>query len=187
VTFQDFREYLYQFAWFWPGLLVTGVLGVVLGRPVGRALKVHALIAMCLVISIGLIVSATLTPSREAVRFGTVGLGSCDFSRVSPPSWAEFLSLGDPTFNVLLFIPLGMAIGFFPLGRRQLILAAGAAALPLVIETIQLVAKGLDRACQSEDVVDNLTGLVVGLGVGLVIRLVANWVNAHDPEGGPSS
>jgi hypothetical protein len=49
------------------------------------------------------------------------------------------------------------------------------------------VAKGLDRACQSEDVVDNLTGLVVGLGVGLVIRLVANWVNAHDPEGGPSS
>ncbi len=47
-----------------------------------------------------------------------------------------------------------------------------AIALPFAIETIQLLLPVLDRACESADVVDNLTGLVIGLGGGVV----AGWL-----------
>ena len=35
--------------------------------------------------------------------------------------------------------------------------------MPFLIEAVQLVATPLGRVCQSGDVVDNLTGLVIGL------------------------
>ena len=42
----------------------------------------------------------------------------------------------------------------------------GAALLPLTIESIQLAATPLGRACQGGDVVDNLLGLALGLAAG---------------------
>ena len=38
--------------------------------------------------------------------------------------------------------------------------------LPIVIETIQAVVPALGRVCQSGDVVDNWTGLALGLAIG---------------------
>jgi len=171
--FHDFIAYLADYAWFWPGVATSIVLGIVLSRRVARALKVRRTVAMTLLLSLGLIASATLTPSREAVRFGTIGSGSCDLGRIGPASLAELLAFGDPTLNVLLFIPLGVVIGLFPASRRKVVLVVAALALPFAIETIQLLARGLDRACQSSDVSDNLTGLVIGLVVGLVVGVVA--------------
>lgn len=171
--FHDFIAYLADYAWFWPGVATSIVLGIVLSRRVARALKVRRTVAMTLLLSLGLIASATLTPSREAVRFGTIGSGSCDLGRIGPASLAELLAFGDPTLNVLLFIPLGVVIGLFPASRRKVVLVVAALALSPAIETIQLLARGLDRACQSSDVSDNLTGLVIGLVVGLVVGVVA--------------
>lgn len=171
--FHDFIAYLADYAWFWPGVATSIVLGIVLSRRIARALKVRRTVAMTLLLSLGLIASATLTPSREAVRFGTIGSGSCDLGRIGPASLAELLAFGDPTLNVLLFIPLGVVIGLFPASRRKVVLVVAALALPFAIETIQLLARGLDRACQSSDVSDNLTGLVIGLVVGLVVGVVA--------------
>jgi len=171
--FHDFIAYLADYAWFWPGVATSIVLGIVLSRRVARALKVRRTVAMTLLLSLGLIASATLTPSREAVRFGTIGSGSCDLGRIGPASLAELLAFGDPTLNVLLFIPLGVVIGLFPASRRKVVLVVAALALPFAIETIQLLTRGLDRACQSSDVSDNLTGLVIGLLVGLVVGVVA--------------
>ena len=171
--FHDFIAYLADYAWFWPGVATSIVLGIVLSRRVARAFKVRRTVAMTLLLSLGLIASATLTPSREAVRFGTIGSGSCDLGRIGPASLAELLAFGDPTLNVLLFIPLGVVIGLFPASRRKVVLVVAALALPFAIETIQLLTRGLDRACQSSDVSDNLTGLVIGLLVGLVVGVVA--------------
>lgn len=171
--FHDFIAYLADYAWFWPGVATSIVLGIVLSRRVARALKARRTVAMTLLLSLGLIASATLTPSREAVRFGTIGSGSCDLGRIGPASLAELLAFGDPTLNVLLFIPLGVVIGLFPASRRKVVLVVAALALSPAIETIQLLARGLDRACQSSDVSDNLTGLVIGLVVGLVVGVVA--------------
>ena len=173
MTLDDLREYLEDFAWFWPGVFVSLALGIVFGRWLGRALRISRAVASLLIVGAGLIVSATLTPSREALTQGAVGSGTCEIARVGPASIAELLSFGDPTFNVLLFVPLGLAIGLVPASRRMAALAAVALILPFAIETIQLLATGLGRACQSSDVADNLTGLVIGLVIGVLARRVS--------------
>jgi hypothetical protein len=73
-----------------------------------------------------------------------------------------------------MFVPLRAAIGLVPRSRRKAAIVIAAIALPFGIETIQLLVPALDRACESADVVDNLTGLAIGLGGGVVAgRLVA--------------
>ena len=178
MTPQEFREYIAEFAWFIPGVVISVIVAVVLGGAVARTARVNRAVAMLLIVSLGVILSATLTPSLDALRFGMVGTDTCDLSRIGPASWDELRQFGDPTFNVLLFVPLGLATGFFPLSRRQAVLVLLEAALPVVIELIQLVATGLDRACQSADMADNLTGLVVGLAAGVVASGVARLVFA---------
>ena len=49
--------------------------------------------------------------------------------------------------------------------------------LPASIELIQLLVPPLGRECQSADVIDNLTGLVVGLAAGVVARLLAGMLD----------
>jgi glycopeptide antibiotics resistance protein len=170
VTFDDFRDYLGDFAWFWPGTVITIVLGIMLGPLVAKALRIRWAVAVLLVLGLGLIVSATLTPSREALRFGILGSGSCDLQRIGIASIADLVGLEDPTFNVLLYVPLGVAIGLVPTTSRLVGLIVAAIALPFAIETIQMVVISLDRACQSADISDNLTGLVIGLAIGVVVR-----------------
>jgi hypothetical protein len=141
---------------------------------------------MMLILGLGLIASATLTPSREALRFGAVGTGTCDLGRIGIASIRDLIDLRDPTFNVLLYVPLGLAIGLFPWSRSKVALALAGIALPFVIEAIQLVAIGLDRACQSADISDNLTGLVIGLVVGTVIAWLRRCVSdPHTPDRAP--
>ena len=170
MSLDDLREYLADFAWFWPGVLISLALGIVFGRRLGRALRISRALATALILGVGLIASATLTPSREALTQGAIGTGTCQIGRIGPASIVELLSFGDPTFNVLLFVPLGVALGLLPVSRRMAALVIAAVILPFAIETIQLLATGLGRGCQSSDVADNLTGLVIGLVIGLVGR-----------------
>ena len=151
-----------------PGIALSIALAFVLCIPVGRALGIASLNAWLLVFGFGLIVAATLTPSREALAEGVNGTGVCDLSRFTPASIDQILSYDEISLNVFLFIPLGIAIGFVPPRSYLLELIVVAATLPILIETIQLIVTQLDRACQSGDVVDNLTGLAIGLIVGLV-------------------
>jgi uncharacterized membrane protein (Fun14 family) len=186
VTFHDFREYLADFAWFWPGIGISIVLGIVLSARVGPALRVSRAVATVLLLAVGLIASATLTPSREALRFGAIGRGTCDLGRIGFAPISDLLEFGDPLFNVLLFVPLGIAIGFLPSSTPKAVLVASALAFPFAIETIQLLATGLDRACQSADVSDNLTGLVIGLAVGIAARRLRGSAMKGNGNGGPS-
>jgi hypothetical protein len=180
VSLDDLREYLADFAWFWPGVLVSLALGILFGRWLGRALLISRALATALILGVGLIASATVTPSREALTQGAVGPGTCQIGRVGPASVAELLSFGDPTFNVLLFVPLGLAIGLVPASRRMAVLAVAAVILPFAIETIQLLATGIGRACQTSDVADNLTGLVIGLVIGVAARRLTRSASPID-------
>ena len=62
-----------EYAGFLPGLAVSFVLSLALAAPVGRILAISWLNAWALLMALGIIVSATLTPSRAALEFGTGG------------------------------------------------------------------------------------------------------------------
>ena len=159
--------------WFLPGVVIWVAVALVAGGRVGRALGVRRAVAFALIASLGIILSATLTPLRGALAFGTVGSGSCDLSRVGFAPLRDLLRPNEASLNVLMFVPLGVSIGLLPRSRLKVAIVVAAIVLPFAIETTQLLVLWLDRACQSADVVDNLTGLAIGLGGGVAVRRLA--------------
>jgi hypothetical protein len=105
--------------WFVPGAAISLVVGLAVSGPVGRALGVTRFVALVLVLSLGLVLSATLTPQREALLDGASGSGGCDFSRVTFASVAFYGAENDAGENILMFIPLGAAVAVIPDRRRR--------------------------------------------------------------------
>ena len=158
--------------WFLPGFAISVVVGYLVRHRAARLLGASPLLGWALIVSLGIVASATLTPLHEAAFEGGVQTTGCDFSRVGLASLEDILELGDTFLNILLFIPLGAALGLLPRSRRKAWLTLGGLALPFVIETTQLIATPLDRACQSADIVDNVSGLLIGLVIGSVAGLL---------------
>jgi VanZ like family len=168
------------FPWLLPGMAVTVAVSIALAGPVGRRLSARPGVAWTLLMSLGIILSVTLTPTREALDLGAVGTGTCDLTRIALPPLGALLTVNDTSLNVLLFFPLGVAIAFIPRPRPMVFAAVAAITLPFAIETTQLLVPWLQRTCESADVVDNLLGLGIGLGAGL---LVASLLRRHgDPR-----
>ncbi len=69
---------------------------------------------------------------------------------------------------------------------RKVAVLLGAFALPIVIETVQLLATSLDRACQTSDISDNLTGLVIGLVAGVLVRGIVDFGRGGQEVGDPT-
>jgi VanZ like family len=159
--------------WLIPGVALSMAIGLLASRPVGRWLAVGRPLAWAIVVGFGLIVSATLTPLRGGPDLQAVGIGTCDVSRIGPAPIGQLVHVDETSLNVALFIPLGIAIGLVRTSRARTALILGSIALPFAIEAIQLLAPILDRGCQSSDVVDNLTGLAVGLVIGTGLRMLA--------------
>jgi glycopeptide antibiotics resistance protein len=160
--------------WFLPSLLVSIAVGLGLNQRVASALAVSRMIATAAIVSLGLILSATLTPYKGAIALHATGSGSCAFLRVGLASPNELMavSVNDTLLNVVLFVPLGLAIGLARRSRYAVPLVVAGIALPFAIEAIQLLAPSLARACESADVFDNLTGLVLGLVAGALLARV---------------
>ena len=139
-------------------LLISLVLGV------GLFAAAPPAVAFLLVLSLSGIVALTLTPGDDA--FSRFNFADC-FVRVARPIGLErLLNFGGRGLNVLVFVPLGAAIAALPRSRTKLALLAGALVMPFLIEGIQYYFSALDRSCSTLDVVDNLTGLIVGLIIG---------------------
>lgn len=165
--------------WLVPGVVLSLAVASLASARVGRALGVPRASAMLLVASVGWIVAATLTPISSIDRRLSA---NCDFSRLGPPSPSDLTSVNDTSLNVLLFVPLGIALVLVVRRPWSLLLVAAAVAAPVLIEALQLWLPALRRGCQSADVVDNLLGLAVGLCMGAAITL-AGW--AWSPRRGP--
>jgi hypothetical protein len=162
------RAYAAALPWFAPGLILSFAVGLPLSGPVSRVLRTRRSVAYLLIVSLGAIVAATLPPGPAGFdRIGTA-IGACDLERRGLATAHDYLSVSEVSLNVLLFIPLGVAVALLPWSRRTIVVAAAAFALPVAIEAAQLVVPFLGRQCQSGDVIDNLLGLVVGLVVGAV-------------------
>lgn len=166
------RGFLSEVPGFLPGVAASLVIALLAAGRVATALRANRLLAFCLVVSIGAILAATLTPNTGSFE-PPPGTTFCDLSRVSPAPLAELLSLhGEPSLNALLCLPLGLVIGLLPRSAGKIVLLAGALALPAVIEVLQGLLTLLNRSCSSADVVDNLTGLAVGV----VLGSAAGWL-----------
>ncbi len=118
--------------WFLPGVGVSVAIGLLLGKPIGRALGVGRNAAAALVLSTGIILSATLTPLRWAIDFGATGSGVCDLSRLSlaPLGAAPLVPRGGPECPDVHASRGGRSVCFRGLVEGGV--AAAAIALPFV-------------------------------------------------------
>jgi len=164
------RWFVETVPWFLP-VLVLGLLAAALSAArIARWARIQPIVAFLLVVSVGLIVAATLTPLETALADGVASSGTCDMERASWAPLSMYLRPTGAALNVLLFIPLGMALGMLPRRRRWTTIAIVVGLVsPLVVEGTQLLVPALGRGCQAADVVDNTTGFLIGLLAGRVL------------------
>jgi glycopeptide antibiotics resistance protein len=161
-------QWVAQLPWLIPGCLLAIVVSTLASSRVAHWLGCGRPVAWALLMSVGVIVAGTLTPLAAGSALERSHPGSCDLSRIGPPSFQQLLGPGDALGNILMLVPLGFVIAVLPRSRRKAAVLLCAAAFPVVIEATQLLVIPLGRACESADVVDNLTGLVLGLAAGAV-------------------
>jgi hypothetical protein len=187
---QEVGRILRAYPGFIPGAVLSLVVATVTSRAAARSLRTGRGLAFTVLLGLGLILSATLAPSPDALRDGLgggesdAGRARCDFRRLWPASPRDLLAINETSFNVLLFVPLGAAVALLPRSRRRAAIIVSTAALPFAIEATQLLLPSIGRACQGSDVADNLTGLALGAIVGTVggrlIRRAAAIPNQHE-------
>lgn len=156
---------------FLPGMLLTLAVAALGSRPLARVARIRPALAALLIVGVGLIVSATLTPLRDVLEDGAVSSGTCDLRRVGWAPLAMYLRPTGAALNVVLFLPLGVGLGLLPSGRSwtRVVLALGLLS-PFLVEGTQLLARSLGRGCEAADIVDNLTGVVLGILLGRLVR-----------------
>lgn len=166
--------------WVVPGVLITLVLSVACSGVVARWMRLPRALGWLLLFSTGVILSGTLTPLGPDYRAGPDADRSCDFSRIGLAPLAEIAKPTDVLLNILMFIPLGFAISVAPWSFRKAAILLVALALPILIESIQLVVSPIARGCQTADVADNLTGLVIGFLAGVLASSIHDTVARKD-------
>ena len=160
------HDFLNAVPGFLPGLGVSALVALGAAHRVASALTARWLLAFGLLVSVGAILAATLTPNVGGLEPPPSNV-FCDLTRLGLAPLDELLSLNsEPSLNVLLFLPLGLAMGLLPRSAGKVALLAGAIALPAAVEFLQGVLVPLNRSCSSADVVDNLTGLAAGFALG---------------------
>ncbi|WP_041546931.1 MULTISPECIES: VanZ family protein [unclassified Nocardioides] len=133
-----------------------------------------------LVWSLAVIASITLIPANGAPGIVPVEgrLTGCSWDVGGPaPDGFWIFSGGQRLLNTVVFVPPGALLVFAAARWRAawVLVPAGLALLAsysAAIEGTQLALARLDRACDVTDVVDNVTGAVVGVGIGIVLAVL---------------
>src|SRR4051794_4702852 len=129
---------------------------------------------------VGVIGILTLIPANGAPGVvpaeGRLTTCSWDIGGPAPEGFWIF-SGGQRMLNVLVFVPAGVLLVLAVARWRAAWLLVplglvGLAAYSAAIEAIQLELARIDRACDVTDVTDNVTGAVLGVGVGVVLALL---------------
>jgi hypothetical protein len=157
--------------------VVCGAWAVALARRSGWVAAVAIAGLVWSVIVIGLV---TLIPAEGAPgivpaegRLETCG----EIGGPAPEGFWIFTS-GQRLLNTVLFVPAGILLVVAAArGRWWALLTvpfgvAALAAYSVAIEYTQLAVARIDRACDLTDVVDNVTGVLIGAVIGIPLALV---------------
>jgi VanZ like family len=170
---------------FWPAALLALVLAAAVAGPVGRRLRTSGWLVFGLLSSFGVILAATMTPSIAAFLH-IERPHECILHQFDLPPLSQLLYPNETSLNVAMFVPLGLACGLVRRWPRVAILSGFGAVLPFGIEITQYLVPGLGRVCSTADVADNLTGLGIGLLVGIVlVRPIGTWASIDAVARGP--
>jgi len=133
-----------------------------------------------LVWSLVVIGLVTLLPANGApgVVSAEGRLATCSWDIGGPaPDGFWIFSGGQRLLNTVVFVPSGALLVLAAAHWRAswVVVPVGLAVLAAystLIEVVQLELARLDRACDVTDVIDNVTGAVLGVGLGLVLAVV---------------
>lgn len=156
----------------------VGLLALAIGLAVGRRMGPLAGFAWFgLLWSVAVIGIVTLIPAENGLGYipAEEHATSCSWDIGGPaPGGFWIFGGGQQLLNTVLFVPAGLFL-VLALARWRagwLLVPLGLAALAaysLGIEETQLHVARIDRACDVTDIVDNVTGGVLGVAVGLVL------------------
>ena len=163
------RTFVGAVPWSVMAMTATIIIAAVGSGVVARWLGTRRPIAALLLFGFGFVISATLMPTAGALE-GGVSSGVCDLSRVGLPPLGQLTRISLTSLNVVLFVPLGVAVGLLPRNRHAGAAIVAAISLTFVVESIQLLLPVLGRGCETADMFDNLLGLGLGAALGIVAR-----------------
>ena len=143
------------------------VLAAVYARPLARRTALPEGVVFGLLVSLSLIVAATLSPGVGGVW------GSCLHEVAHPLGPRGLLTGSDRSLNTWLFVPLGLFAALA--ARRRPWLLAVAFLVPFAVELTQRLTPFLGRRCQFQDLVDNTWGLILGALLGLLLGILTSW------------
>lgn len=157
--------------------VLCGLLALSLTRPLGW---VSAAAIGGLLWSVAVIAVVTLVPtsSHPGIVSAESRLATCSWDIGGPaPEGFWIFESGQRTLNTVLFVPSGaLLVLAVARWRSGWVLAplglVGLAGLSALIEKTQLELARIDRACDVTDIVDNVTGALVGTAIGLVLVVV---------------
>lgn len=162
------------------GCVLSGAVCLVLALLLRRRWGMTAWTAAGLAWALLVIAVITLIPASGAPGIVPAEgrLDTCSFDIGGPaPDGFWIFSGGQRLLNTVVFVPPGVLlvltaarwrIGLVTVPLGLALLAAYSAG----IEWTQLELARIDRACDVTDIIDNVTGAVVGVLVGLVLAVV---------------
>lgn len=125
-----------------------------------------------LVVWAGLVLALTVSPKKK-FRGQVDKPRSCDL-QVVPAHVLGVFTNHQRLLSLALYLPIGALIILAARHRERVLAFAVAALMPIGVEAMQYALPRLRRTCQTIDVYDSWTGIVVGAGLG-VLLLIAAW------------
>ena len=163
------------------GIAVSGLLCALLGWLLaGRFGRSWAITAALLTWSLLIIALLTLVPAHGApgIVYAEGRLDECSRDIGGPaPDGFWIFSGGQRMLNALIFVPAGALLVLVAARWRSAWITVPVglvllAAYSTGIEATQLALARIDRACDVTDIIDNVTGAVVGVLLGILLATV---------------
>lgn len=163
------------------GAAVSGLCCALLASLLHRRLGLVTAVALSgLLWSLVVIGLVTLLPANGApgVVSAEGRLTTCSWDIGGPaPNGFWIFESGQRLLNTVLFVPSGALLVLWAARWRAgwWLVPVGLVALAgysTAIEATQLALARIDRACDVTDIVDNVTGAALGVGLGVLLALV---------------